>query len=208
MNIPTKQLTRFYDAEIIGKWVNELNIFYLFQSRGGVGDDNGQTFKTAIKYYSKDDLIKKLKDLQIEINTIPENTPKPIKGKSYTTKEYSQFKTRIKRFPDLEQPKSSKVFNQNCYVNVYDHTIELSVSGNGNDQVVKYWHVSKEDFQVCKLIEKEMSQLELVKDIDRTIENDRRYISKTHYNRQLNNTSYSKLIDRATTIFLKKLFGI
>ncbi len=205
-NISTIQLTRYYDIDTISKWINELNIFYFYQSKGGIGDDNGQSFKTSIKYTDKEDLLDKLKQLKIDIQTIPEDAPKPIKGQAYTSTEYALFKTGIKRFPDIEQPKNCELFGQKCFVYVFNDFIELSVSGHGSEQQVKSWLVSDKDFKVCKTLEQEICKLKLASDIDREVEKDKRYISKTFYKEQLkkeHNTVYSK----QGKSWLQKLFG-
>ena len=185
-NIPINKFTFLHSIDIISKWVSSLNFFYFYQSKGGIGDDNGQSFKTRIKYTNKDDLIKKLRELNVELEIISSDSPKPIPGQSYTFKEHQSFKKEIKRFPELAQPKNTKALNQNCHIWVFDDYFEISIGGNGTDEEKKYWLVGEFDFDICQALDTKISKTLLVSYIDRKVEEDERFISKTYYLKQLN----------------------
>ena len=184
-NLPNSKFTYLHPLETIKSWIKHLNYFYFYQSRGGIGDDNGQSFKTRIKYTDRTDLINKFKLLKIPINYISDDTPKPIPGKSYTWAEHQKFKKGIKRFPEIEQPRNTKILKHNCHVWVFDNDIEISIGGNGTEEEIKYWLVGQDDFNICLALEKKLSRLPIIYDINREVENDERYISKTYYSNQI-----------------------
>ena len=185
-NLPNNKLTFLHSIDTIRKWVSSLNYFYFYQSRGGLGDDNGQSFKTRIKYTDRNDLIKKLGELKVKLEIISSDSPKPIAGQSNTVKEHQSFKKGIKRFRELAQPRNTKALKHSCHIWVFDDYFEISIGGNGTEEERKHWLVGELDFDICQALDNKISKTSLASYIDREVEEDERFISKTYYSEQLN----------------------
>lgn len=167
------------------KWVNGLRYFYFFQDTGTHGY-GGQRFILPIIYSDRNDLIIKLSDLNIPIKLIPEDAPKPIKGKFYTGAEHLQFKRGIHRFPEIEQPGHVTIFGIKCFVWVTEEHITISVTGNGSPEEVAKHDVSDNDFVIALKLEETFSKMDIINHRDRNMDLDRRYISKRFYKENLN----------------------
>lgn len=179
-NIPNINLSYFYPLEIIRKWVTSLDYFYFYHDRR-----EGQKFALPIRFSSKDDLLTKLRELGIEIKMVSDDDLKPIKGKSYTIEEYQKFNYPTCIFPDIVEPRRVTLFGLRAYVRVDFTYLEISVAGNGTDEDRKHWCVGNMDFEICLALEKELSKLDLIKDIHYELESDKQYVSKTFYAKQL-----------------------
>lgn len=141
---------------------------------GGHANDN-DTFKTAIKYLDKQDLVDKLGALGVTLNSIPSDYPKPIVDKSYSASEYELFKKPIELFENLEQPGYSIINGQKVYIWVFDYYFTISISN------LNMYEVSEEDFEVCLEIEKTFDNLGWQEIRDTHIEKSVCCISKAVY---------------------------
>jgi hypothetical protein len=171
--------------DVVRKWVNGLAYFYFFQDVATHGYQ-GQCFILPITYSDRNDLINKLSDLNIAIKLIPEDSSKPIKGKSYSGIEHLQFKRGIHRFPEIEQPGHVAIFRIKCFVWVTEKHIEIRVGGNGNPEEVANWEVSDKDFLIALQLEDILSKMEIIHHRYRDMDLDRRYLSKRFYKENLN----------------------
>jgi len=169
----------------IKKWVTNLEIFYFYKSAGGLGDDNGEDFRVPIKYSDLKDLIEKLGEIGIKLKEIPPNSPKPEKGKSYTSVEYLKFKMPINEDINYEQPGHSILFNNKCFIWIDKEYFRIIVSGNGDEYHRNKWLVDDFDYEICKSLDLELKGLNWDKYVKKELESDRRYISKNEYSELL-----------------------
>lgn len=175
------QLISFHGFDTLKKWVENLEIFYFYKSAGGLGDDNGEDFRTPIPYSDLNDLIKKLGQIGIKLKEIPPNSPKPEKGKSYTSEEYRVFKRPINEEINYEQPGHSILFSIKCFIWIEKKYFIIKVSGNGDEYHRNKWLVDDSDYEFCKSLDIALKGINWDKYVKRDLESDKRYISKNEY---------------------------
>jgi len=146
-----------HPKEEIQRWINQLHYFEFKRAWGGHAND-GDEFKVAFSFEDEKDLLYKLNQIGITVNTIPDNYPRAIIGKSYSYEEFKVFKSEILGFPNLEQPGGSqKVFGEQVFIWVNgNHYFEVTVSGSKDGN---YFDVTEEDFDKCLRLEKEFDLL-------------------------------------------------
>jgi hypothetical protein len=141
--------------EII-RWINALKYFQFKRAWGGHAND-GDEFKVKFLFVDENDLHFKLNLLEITLNIIPNDYPRPIPGKSYTPDEFEIFKSGVSEFPHLEQPRHSIIFNEKVFIWVYDGNFEVTISGSKDEN---YYYVSENDFEKCIRLEKQFDILD------------------------------------------------
>lgn len=174
-------LISFHGFNTIKKWVENLEIFYFYKSNGGIGDDNGEDFIAPIRYSDTTDLINKLELIGIKLIEIAPNSPKPEKGKSYTSVEYLKFKTPISEDINYEQPGHSILFNNKCFIWIEKEYFKIIVAGNGDEYHRKSWLVDAADYEICKSLDLALKRINWDKYVKRELESDIRFISKNSY---------------------------
>ena len=161
----------------IKNWLSQLNYFYFKRAWGGHAGD-GDEFQVAFTFSDKTDLINKIEQLGLKLNSIPKDIEKPKAGQSYTTEDYKKFKNPINVFPDLEQPGHSIIFGQKVHIWVYEKSFHITVSGTKDQNL---YEVTEDDFKVCLEIEKQFEKLNWKKNLDKSLENNVCCISRTKY---------------------------
>lgn len=132
----------------VKEWINNLKYFFFKRAWGGHAND-GDEFQTAFLFTNKEDLISKIEKLGLKFNTIPDDYPRPILGKSYSVDEFKKFKSEIQLFPNLEQPGHCNIFGKNAFIWIQQKSITIIVSGTKNNP----YEVTQEDFEVCRKLE-------------------------------------------------------
>lgn len=161
----------------IRAWLRQLRYFYFKRAWGGHAND-GDEFQVAFSFTDRQDLINKVGQLGLTLNTIPEDLPKPAIGQPYPTDEYNKFKNEIKQFIDLEQPGHSIIFEHKAFIWVHDHSIHISISGTRDDN---RYEVTEDDFNVCIQLEKQFDNLGWAKTIDKSLEESVCCLSQAKY---------------------------
>ena len=161
----------------IMNWIKQLEYFYFQRDWGGFAND-GDMFVSAITFSDKIDLINKMEQLGLKLNSFPIDIDKPKAGQSYTTEEYKKFKNPINVFPDLEQPGNSIIFGQKVHIWVYEKSFHITVSGTKDQNL---YEVSEDDFKVCLEIEKQFEKLNWKTNLDKSLENNVCCISRAKY---------------------------
>ena len=161
----------------IRRWVHDLRYAYFKRAWGGHAND-GDEFTLILHYEAKDDLLDILKRLNIQLNSIPRDHPKPVPGKAYTHDEYSVFKSEISDFPEYEQPRHVDIYGAKCFCWIEKGNITFTFSGgrDGNS-----YEVSETDFENCKKIEQLIIDKGLTAKVSRDFESSVTCISKTRY---------------------------
>jgi hypothetical protein len=193
-----------HSKQTIREWLRQLSYFYFKRAWGGHAND-GDEFQVAFLYTDRQDLLNKIGQLGLILNTIPNDFPRPLVGQSYSTDEFNQFKNEIKKFTDLEQPGHSIIVGQKAFVWVYDNSIQITISGTRDDN---YYEVTEEDLKVCIELEKQFDILGWQKIIDKSLEKSVCCISQSKYpelygeETNVPNSTYPK----AGRSWLQKLF--
>jgi|GEM_PF-887315 len=135
--------------------IEGLHYFCFTRTRGRhAGIKN--SFTADFGYGNRQDLLHKIKQLGITLQTIPVVFPKPITADNYIPGECRENKSEIRRFKYYEQPGHTQLFGQPAFVWITDNSITISVSGSRNGN---YCAVTADDLVVCLAIEKELLQL-------------------------------------------------
>jgi len=166
-----------HPKQTLSRWASALNYFYFIRAWGGHAND-GDSFKAAFRYTDRQDLIVKLDRLGQTLNAIPPDYPRPVVGKPYTGEEASRFKSEIRKFGDLEQPKWRIVFGHKAFIWVSDDNIEISVMGTLDGDL---YEVSEADFETCRALEAWFDELGWQPFADRSVEKTVCCISRTKY---------------------------
>ena len=161
----------------IRAWLRQLRYFYFKRAWGGHAND-GDEFQVAFSFTDRQDLINKVGQLGLTLNTIPEDLPRPAIGQPYPADEYNKFKNEIKQFTDLEQPGHSIIFGHKAFIWVQDHSIHITISGTRDDN---RYEVTEDDFNVCIQLEKHFDNLGWAKTIDKSLEKSVCCISQAKY---------------------------
>lgn len=158
-------------------WLKQLRYFYFKRAWGGHAND-GDEFQVAFSFTDRQDLINRMGQLGLILNTIPDEFPKPVVGQSYPADEFGKFKNEINQFPDLEQPGHSTIFGHNVFIWVNKHSMQLSISGTKDGDC---YEVTEDDFNVCLELEKHFEHLGWQKILDKSLEKSVCCISQTRY---------------------------
>ena len=172
-----KWLFQDHTKSEIKNWVKQLHYFYFVRAYGGHSND-GDCFKTAFSYSSKENLVDILSKLGLQVNVLPPDTPRPIAGVSYPAEEFWKFKISVNRFPDLEQPGRTKINSFPCHIYIDNTKINISIAGTKDDD---FYTVTTKDFEVCKELEIYFDRLSLSNDKNYEIENEAACVSIKKY---------------------------
>lgn len=171
--ISESRLFEKHEKSVVKKWIKTLKYGFFKRAWGGHAND-GDEFGIWLKYQNKLELFEILDGLQIQLELIPKNHPKAIAGKKYDRVEIEKFKSKIKDFPEFEQPLHVEIQSINCFCWIENGHICLKFSGqeDGNE-----YEVSELDFKNCLQVEQVI--------IDKNLEN---YVS-TDYENWVTNVS-------------------
>lgn len=172
-----KWLFELHSKQTIVGWLRHLRYFYFKRAWGGHSND-GDEFQVAFSFTDRQDLINKIGQLGLVLNTIPPDFPRPVIGQSYPAEEFNKFKNEIKIFPDLEQPGNSIIFGYNAFIWVHNNALHIKISGtrDGNP-----YEVTEDDLKVCIELEKQFDNLCWSKILDKSLEKNVCCISRTKY---------------------------
>lgn len=168
-----------YERPLITKWMNELKYFTF--ARGGLNEfvKDGDEFVVTFRHSGKDDLLRKLSSIGVELRAIKENEkifrPELPIGK----KNSVDLPDPIPSFPDLAQPKWKMIAEAECFIFVAEEYFWIAVSntiGSG-----EWWKVFPEDFEACKRIEEIFDKVSLRDSRIYETENYGRFINRHNY---------------------------
>jgi hypothetical protein len=166
-----------HSEEEIRRWVNNLRYSYFKRAWGGHAND-GDEFTLTLTYKDRNDLLNILKSLDIKLNSIPKDHPRPVPGKPYRHDEYSVFKSEIKDFPEYEQPRHVDINGTKSFCWIENGNINFTLSGGQDGDS---YEVSETDFQNCRKLEQLIKDKGLTDKVNRDFENNVTCISKTRY---------------------------
>jgi hypothetical protein len=166
-----------HSKQTIREWLSKLRYFYFKRAWGGHAND-GDEFQIGFSFTDRQDLIYKIGQLGLTLNTIPNDFPRPVIGQPYTAEEYREFKSEIKPFSDLEQPGHSIIFGHKAFIWVHDNSIRITISGTRDNNL---YEVTEDDLKVCIELEKQFDYLGWLNIIDRSLEKSVCCISQTKY---------------------------
>jgi hypothetical protein len=165
-----------HSKEEIRRWNSQLKYGFFKRAWGGHAND-GNEFGISLKFDNENELLHICKSLNIKLKLLPENYPKPIKGKGYTPKEYQKFKNEITDFPQYEQPSHIKLNDSSCHCWISNQRIRLTIHGaSGNS-----YEVIEKDFEFCLKIETLITKKGIAKYVDFNFENSSTIISRERY---------------------------
>ncbi|MEM6642645.1 MAG: hypothetical protein AAF616_06670 [Bacteroidota bacterium] len=156
-------MTERNSLEELSKWVSTLKYAYLWK-RPSFRDD-ADYFSLTLNFYGKDDLLKILDQLEIKLNKVPNDAPKPIPGQPYSFKEFEQFKSTIKDFPEFEQPGHITLNNAPTFLWIEKGEIHFTFSGQNQP-----YSISEQDFRNYIVVEELIKTCELGERVNRSIE--------------------------------------
>lgn len=175
--LPDNYLFERHPKETVRSWLLHFRYFYFKRAWGGHAND-GDEFQVAFSFTDREDLINKTGKLGLSLNKIPDDFPRLVIGRSYTGEEFSQSKSEIKAFPDLEQPGYSIIFGHSAFIWVYDKSIRITVAGTRDNN---RYEVSEADFDVCIALERHFDALGWRMITDRSLEKSVCCISRIKY---------------------------
>lgn len=152
--------------------------YFSFKRAWGGHANDGDEFRVAFTFTDRRDLITKVGQLGLTLNTIPDDFPRPVVGKSYPSEEYKKFKNEIKQFKDLEQPGLTMIFGHTVLVWITNNSIQITISGTRDGN---HYEVTEDDLKVCMELEKIFDNLDWKKDIDKSLDESVCCISRTNY---------------------------
>jgi hypothetical protein len=175
--LPDSWLFELHSKQTIRAWVRQLRYFYYKRAWGGHAND-GDEFQVAFSYSDRQDLINKIGQLGLILNTIPDDFPRPVKHQPYTAEEFNKFKIGIEQFTDLEQPGHSMIFGFKAHIWVRQNSFLITISGTRDDN---FYEVTEDDLKVCIELEKQFVHLGWHKYLDKSLEKSVCCISQTKY---------------------------
>jgi len=168
-------LYKTHSRSEIQKWVTSLELFHFCRAWGGHAND-GDTFELYLHYSDKENFLVICKKLGFSVKELPPNTPEPIPGKPYPSKEFERFKSKIKDFPEYEQPGNCIIFGCPVFIWIENGRIIISLSGAKEGNL---YEVTEVDFENCLKIERAIQALNI--SIDNSIEERITCISRQRY---------------------------
>ncbi|MDU1892071.1 MAG: hypothetical protein E6767_15410 [Dysgonomonas sp.] len=175
--ISDERLFQNNTKEDIKRWCQNLRYFHYMRDRGGHNCE-GDSFCAYFKYDSKDDLITKLKQLGVRLNSLEEGDIAYDPFESYSFDDLDKLKIVITQFKELEQPQYVSLFGHKAHIWIMNGRFEISVSGTKDGKTYK---VSDNDFTVCLELEKEFDKLNWKSILDDEIKQQTHCISKEKY---------------------------
>lgn len=139
-----------HSKETLRYWLNNLKYFYFNRAWGGHAND-GDCFVAFFQINDEQELLTIASNIGLDLEILPDNNPKPIKGKSYTSKEYNKFKIEITNFPKYKQPGRNLIQGIESFLWVDDNNLlKISISGSSDKN---YYVVSEQDFRDSQKLE-------------------------------------------------------
>ena len=175
--ISEERLFQNNTKEEVMRWCQELKYFHYMRSRGGHNCE-GDSFCVYIKYADREDLIRKLNQIGIELHPLQDGFIAFDPFESYSIEELDKLKITIADFNDLEQPQYVDVFGHKAHIWVITRRFEISISGTKDRQTYK---VSEDDFKVCQLLEAEFDKLAWSSILDEDIKQQIHCVSREKY---------------------------
>jgi hypothetical protein len=145
-----KYLFETHKRTVITKWAKSLEFGYFKRGLGGRNDD-GDEFCIRLSFNNWKELSEIITAFDITLNKIPKDFPKAVAGQEYSPAEFAKIKSKIKDFPNYEQPLNIKVKTYPCFCWIENGEIELNFSGALD---ANRYQVSEVDFENCKAIER------------------------------------------------------
>jgi len=147
------------------------------RSRGGHNCE-GDSFCVYFRYEDRGDLIKKLEQTGVTLNSLEEGFIAFDPFESYSFDDLDKLKVTIPHFSDLEQPQYVEISGNKVHIWVMKNSFEISVSGTKDGQTYK---VSDEDFKVCMALEQLFDSLGWGSILDEDIKTHAHCISRERY---------------------------
>ncbi|HFG0565655.1 TPA: hypothetical protein ACGFUW_001418 [Flavobacterium psychrophilum] len=165
-----------YNKEEILEKLQKLKYFCFLRGRLNSYVTDGDEIITHIEYYSKDDLILKLKSLGVEIKIL--NTGDEISyGKPWP--DCLNYPTPSRPYPDIAEPAIQTIFEENVSIYISDKYFTISINNLDKD---KWFLVNYNQIESAVKIERKLEDIDLAKSI--TIEGQKefgRFINRYHY---------------------------
>ena len=150
-----RQLYENHDQSTLKRWCKSLKFFHYMRARRGHNCE-GDTFAVHFTYDGKEDLLKKLSQIGVEIQRITAEDLVFDPLESYALDDLDRIKYTIPGFDDLIQPHLEDVLGQAVHVWVQQHTFELIVAGDVTRSV---YEVGEDDFQICLQLENDFERM-------------------------------------------------
>ncbi len=163
--------------EEVTRWCRQLEYFHYMRARGGHNCE-GDSFSVYFKYTDRDDLIKKLGQLSVNLRKLEEGLIAFDPLESYSIDDLEKIRITIPQFKDLEQPQYTEIWGYKVHIWVMTDRFEISVSGAKDNKTYK---VSEQDFEICLALEKKFNDLNWHLILDKEIEEQPHCISKKKY---------------------------
>jgi len=155
-------------------WVEKLK-YFSFTRAWSVYANDGDAFRVEFFYSDKQDLIDKITQLGLILNTITVEFPvHPPEATGLLPKQQSV----INRFKYFAQPGRTIIFGHKVFVWISDSTISIVVAGNKDDNFLA---VTEEDFRACLDLEKHFDKLNWINAVDKKNEQHIYCISREKY---------------------------
>lgn len=185
--LPNEWLYEEHSKKQIQKWATQLNYFYFRRASGGQSSDDDE-FLVSFSYTEKNELLEIFAKLQLKLGEINSDAERIIPGKPYTPEQTILLKHETNRFPDIEQPGITKIFDKPVFIWINDDSVTISVSRSRSPHS---FGVSNKDFEICISLEKEFDQQNLSKIIQSPNPTDINSITKNKYPEIFNADNYS-----------------
>lgn len=140
--IPEAWTFRGHSQDELQRWATALRFFRFCRAVGGHAND-GDVFEVLVRFQSERELLEICNQLDLHLNTLPGDAPRPVPNRRYSADEFSKFRSRIEKLPHLEQPGRCQVKGIPAFVWVVERGLRIYLAGAAGDP----YEVSERDFE-------------------------------------------------------------
>lgn len=159
------------------RWCPALHFFHYLRARGGHNCE-GDSFYVSFLYRDFEDLSKKLSEIGVTLNKIPEGSIPFNPMERYSLYDLDRLKNVIPTAKEWEQPEFATINGHKIALWVMPNNFTLSIAGNDQENM---YQISEEDFTVAQAVEKIFSQLGWPAYLDNNIKQEVNCISRERY---------------------------
>lgn len=149
LKLSEERIFQNHSKDEIKRWIENFNYFNYLRARQGHSCE-GDTFSAHFRYDDKEEIIKMLDALKVELKPLEEGCIPYHPTASIYFDQLDKIRYTIPNYDNYEQPQNTTIQGIPCHVWVQNNCIEISVSGNENNNA---YQVSEIDYQLALKLE-------------------------------------------------------
>lgn len=177
LKLNEERIFQNHSKETIKRWIESFKYFNYLRARQGHSCE-GDTFSAHFSYKNKEEIVHMLGQLGVQLKPLEEGCIPYHPTASIYFDQLDKIKYTIPNYDNYEQPQNTIIQGIPSYVWVQENCIEISISGNENNNA---YQVAEVDFQLALKLEETFDKLNWKNKLDNEIKKQVHCISKELY---------------------------